>query len=96
MLTVFDGTGGANAIGFLSTGIADSDVKLVTLNGVAPTADNIGDGSYAASRPILYMHIPSLTNNLAIVEDYINFCMQPRTNQDLCDDVAFISWYEYA
>ena len=87
-------SGGANDIGFISTGVATSDVKVLTLNGVDASAENIADGSYVANRPLLYMYIPSQTSNLDIVEDYVQFCLQPRNNQDFAGAVDYLSWYD--
>jgi phosphate transport system substrate-binding protein len=45
--------GDKHSIGFLSLGYASSDVKTVTLDGVAPTTENIRSGEYAISRTLL-------------------------------------------
>jgi phosphate transport system substrate-binding protein len=44
-----------NAIGFLSLGLIDRSVKAVVLDGVAPTRDNVVNGSYRLSRPFLFI-----------------------------------------
>ncbi|MDG6224560.1 MAG: substrate-binding domain-containing protein [Candidatus Thermoplasmatota archaeon] len=94
MLDLFE-AGAPNAIGFISTGVATSDVKLVTLDGVAATEENIADGSYTAQRPLNYMYIPSqLGGKLAIVEAYIDFCMSPKNNIDFAHSVDYLSWYD--
>jgi ABC-type phosphate transport system substrate-binding protein len=94
MLDLFASHTDSDAIGFISTGVANSDVKLVTLDGVEATAENIAEGTYTASRPLLYMYVPSLCSNPAIVEDYVNFCMQTKNNQDFCSEVDYISYYK--
>jgi phosphate transport system substrate-binding protein len=44
-----------DAIGFLSLGLIDRSVKAVVLDGVAPTRDNVVNGSYRLSRPFLFV-----------------------------------------
>lgn len=43
--------GDSNAIGYISLGSLDDTVKAVSIDGVAPTAAAVKDGSYAISRP---------------------------------------------
>lgn len=45
--------GDKHSIGFLSLGYASSEVKTVSLDGVAPTTENIRSGEYAISRTLL-------------------------------------------
>lgn len=44
-----------NAIGFISMGLVNHEVKALHLDGVEATADNIINGSYALSRPFLFV-----------------------------------------
>ena len=44
--------GNKHAIGFLSLGYVDSDIKAVNLDGTAPTVENIRSGDYAISRTL--------------------------------------------
>ena len=44
-----------NAIGFISLGLADHTVKPVHLEGVAPTRENVMNGSYSLFRPFLFV-----------------------------------------
>ena len=41
-----------NTIGFLSFGFLDDSVKAVAIDGVAPTIDNVKNGSYSIYRPL--------------------------------------------
>lgn len=45
--------GDKHSIGFLSPGYASSDVKTLTLDGVAPSTENVLSGEYAISRTLL-------------------------------------------
>jgi len=47
--------GDKNSIGFISLGLVDDTVKAVVFGGVAPTWDNIKNGSYSLYRPFLYV-----------------------------------------
>lgn len=41
------------AIGYVSLDVADDSVLVLSLEGVPPTADNVKDGSYCLSRPLI-------------------------------------------
>lgn len=41
------------AVGYLSLDVADTSVNILSLDGVEPVADNIRDGSYPLSRPLV-------------------------------------------
>lgn len=41
------------AIGYVSLDVADDSVQVLSLEGVPPTADNVRDGSYCLSRPLI-------------------------------------------
>ena len=43
--------GDPNAIGYISLGSLDDTVKAVSIDGVAPSAAAVKDGSYAIARP---------------------------------------------
>jgi len=44
-----------NAIGYISLGSVNDTLKVVKVNGVAPSADTVLDGSYAIQRPFVIM-----------------------------------------
>ncbi len=45
-------TGSAQAIGFLSLGYVNDEVKAVRLDGIMPSEESVVDGSYAISRAL--------------------------------------------
>ena len=47
--------GDPNAIGFISMGLVDDNVKAVYLDGIEATRENIMNGSYSLSRPFLFV-----------------------------------------
>jgi len=64
----------AQAIGYASTGVAlaDSRVRVLSINGVAPTVENMLNGTYAISRPFI---IGYNTNNglCELAQDFVDF-----------------------
>ena len=44
-----------NSIGFISLGLIDETVKALTLDNVAPTTENVINGSYGLFRPFLFI-----------------------------------------
>ncbi len=57
--------GNATQIGYISYGSLDSTVKALSFEGVAPTLETIGNGTYKLSRPFNII-LPELS-----VEDYV-------------------------
>ena len=50
-----------NAIGYISLGSANDTIKVVNVNGVAPSAESVLDGSYAIQRPFVIMTSSTVT-----------------------------------
>lgn len=50
-----------NAIGYISLGSVNSTIKVVKVNGVAPSAETVLDGSYAIQRPFVIMTSSKVT-----------------------------------
>lgn len=50
-----------NAIGYISLGSVDDSVKAIKVDGVAPTAETVLDGSYAIQRPFVIMTNATVT-----------------------------------
>ena len=63
-----------NAIGYASSGrvLADDRVKAVNVNGVAPTVENMLNGTYAIQRPFIIAHgrDDGLTD---LAQDFVDF-----------------------
>ncbi|MCL1982846.1 MAG: substrate-binding domain-containing protein [Clostridiales bacterium] len=60
------------AIGYVSMGSLDSSVKALSINGVAPNAGNVKNGSYAVSRPF---NIATQGDPVGLAKDFIDFIM---------------------
>lgn len=54
-------TSDRNAIGYISLGSVNDTVKVVTVNGVAPSAQTVLDGSYRIQRPFVVMTNATVT-----------------------------------
>lgn len=61
-----------NAIGYISLAVADDKVKVVKIEGVEATVDNIISGQYKISRPFLYITAEEPQGS---VRAYLDFVM---------------------
>jgi ABC-type phosphate transport system substrate-binding protein len=95
--------GDDNAISFMSFGMAGasgSGLSIVPFQGddntapVTPDEDTIMDEDpatqYVGARPIVYITVGEPTGDIA---QYIDFCMQPGNNIDICKVCDYISIY---
>jgi phosphate transport system substrate-binding protein len=81
-----------DALAFCAFGIvaASDDVNVPTFETVEATADSIKDGSYAGSRPLVYVTVGEPTGDIA---QYINFCLSPENNDFINDEADYVSLY---
>lgn len=75
--------GNPDAIGYTSMGYLDDSVKVIAVDGVAPTPDSIRDGSYPVSRPFLYV---TKEAPAGLVKEYIDFCLGPEGQEIVAED----------
>ena len=75
------------AIGYISLGSLDDSVKAVTVDGVAPSAETVADGSYTLARPFNIVTNGEPTDEAAI--DFIGFCMS-ADGQALATEEGYI------
>ena len=75
------------AIGYISLGSLDDSVKAVTVDGVAPSAETVADGSYTLARPFNIVTNGEPTDEVAI--DFIGFCMS-ADGQALATEEGYI------
>jgi len=61
----------ANAIGFISLGLVNEQVKALRLDGVAATAANVKNGTYKLSRPFLFAATEAPTDAAKAFIDFI-------------------------
>jgi len=67
--------GDEKAIGYLSLGYVNEEVKGVKYEGTEPTVDNIKAGNYKVSRPFLYL---TKGEPQGVAKDYIDFVLSPE------------------
>lgn len=75
------------AIGYISLGSLDDSVKAVTVDGVAPSAETVADGSYTLARPFNIVTNGEPTDEAAV--DFIGFCMS-ADGQALATEEGYI------
>ena len=64
--------GNKNAIGYISLGSLDDSVKALAIDGVAPSAATVSDGSYPISRPF---NVATKGDLSEAAQDFLNFIL---------------------
>jgi len=72
-----------NAIGYVSLGLVDKDVKALHLEGIAANQENILNGSYTLSRPFLFVALSEPTGE---TKQFIDFILSPEGQKMLNDE----------
>jgi len=65
-----------NAIGYISLGSVNNTIKVVNVNGVAPSAESVLDGSYAIQRPFVIM----TSSTVALTDIAADFLLYLKSN----------------
>lgn len=78
--------GDANAIGYVSLGSLNDQVKGVKVDGVEPSIENVKSGTFKISRPFLYLTKGEATD---ISKAFIDFVMSEE-GQKIVKDAHFI------
>lgn len=65
-------SGNVNAIGYVSSGATNNTVKTVTVNGIAPTSENVKNGAYSIARPF---NIATGDEISDCTQDFINYIL---------------------
>lgn len=66
--------GDPGAIGFISLGELDQSVKALAIQGVMPNMQTVSNGSYAISRPILFL---TRGEPQGLINAFINYALSP-------------------
>lgn len=77
------------AIGYISLGSLDDSVKAVKVNGVAPTVENVQNGSYVLYRPFVIITNKTLTegdNLTAATKDFLNYLKSDKASKIVADN----------
>lgn len=80
-------SGNLNAIGYLSMGVAPEGVKVLRIDGVEATFENIKNGTYGIARPF---HIATKAEKSEAAEDFIDFILSEE-GQSIVEDCGYIS-----
>lgn len=84
--------GNEYAIGYVSTGSLNDTVKAINIDGIAPTVENIKNGSYKIARPF---NIATKDNLSELAKDFINFIMSSE-GQKVVQENKYIAIEENA
>ena len=76
-----------NAIAFVARNSLSPEVKLLEINNVSLTKENVENGNYQLQRPLLFLVKGRPTG---IVKDFIDFCLSPE-GQNIVDNVEYNS-----
>jgi phosphate transport system substrate-binding protein len=69
-----------NAIGFISLGLVNKNVKALELNGIAASAENVANGSYSLFRPFIFI---SREEPHGATAQFIEFVLSPQGKEIL-------------
>ena len=70
-----------DAIGFISLGLVrEYDVKALSLEGIAPTHENVANGSYVLSRPFLFV---TMGGSTGLAGEFIDFVLSAEGQRTL-------------
>ena len=79
--------GNVNAIGYISLGSLNDDVKALQIDGVAPSIESVKDGSYKVARPF---NIATKAEISDAARDFINYIMSAE-GQAVVEENGYIS-----
>ncbi len=78
--------GNENAIGYISLGSLNDEVKAVSVDGVSVTMDNINNGSYKVARPF---NIATKENISELAADFVTYIMS-ADGQAIIEEEGYI------
>ncbi len=80
--------GNDNAIGYISLGSLNDTVKAISIDGIAPSADTVKDGSYPVARPFNIVYIEESLHEVG--QDFISYVMSEQ-GQAIVEDNGYVS-----
>ena len=78
------------AVGYVGLSYLNKDLKAITVNGVAASAESAMSGSYPVSR-VLYMFTKGWPTGMTL--KFINFVMHPAKGQKIVADAGYVPLY---
>jgi len=76
-------SGDPHAVGFISLGLVDDTVKALRLDGIAPTSENVTNGSYSLYRPFFYV---SNGEPEGLAKHFVDFTLSPEGQKLLIEE----------
>lgn len=79
------------AIGYASFGsvVNDESVKMISVNGVAPSAETIKSGDYAIQRPFNIAYVEDTYNSNDLLQDFVEFILSTE-GQEIVSEENYI------
>ncbi|MDA3898469.1 MAG: phosphate ABC transporter substrate-binding protein [Desulfobacteraceae bacterium] len=78
------------AVGYVGLSYLNKDLKAITVNGVAASAESAMSGAYPVSR-VLYMFTKGWPTGMTL--KFINFVMHPAKGQKIVADAGYVPLY---
>lgn len=72
-----------HSIGFISLGLVDQAVKAISLDGVAPTRENVQNNSYSLFRPFVFV---TKSEPEGLIKQFIDFTLSQEGQQLLANE----------
>ena len=66
--------------------LADQQIRLVALDGVAPTADNLASGKYPVRRPLYLTYLKDGAKVKPAIKAFLDFVRTPEGQQIIRDN----------
>lgn len=79
--------GNDNAIGYISMGTYDGNVKMLNINGIEPSTDNIKNNKYELQRSF---SIVTKNDTDKLTQDFINYIMS-KEGQKVIEDTGYVA-----
>lgn len=71
-----------SAIGYISVASVDDSIKVLTVDDIEPTAENVRNGEYKIQRPFLLLTNSTVSLSPA-AEDFFNYCMSKTCSEGI-------------
>ena len=77
------------AIGYISLGFVNDDVRAVAIDGIEPTEEAVAAGTYPVQRLLHFFTVGQPTGHTA---EYIEFVLSPEVQDTTVREAGFIPW----
>jgi phosphate transport system substrate-binding protein len=74
------------AIGYISWGFVNDEVKVIAVEGVEPTAETIADGTYPVQRALHFFTVGEPTG---LAAEYIEYVLSEKIQEGVVRDAGF-------